>query len=112
MKRKTLVSSILVVFGFLILPPLSEILAAQLSEQYSEVQTDISKQPSREQKKVNSTDKKHQTGKPPQDAITICLDKPVNSHCEVKSPKGLEAGLCEMTPDNLYFACNPKRDNQ
>ncbi len=49
-------------------------------------------------------------GKPPEAAITACLNKAEKAQCDFNSPKGTEMGLCETTPDQQYFACNPKRD--
>ncbi len=56
------------------------------------------------------TNNRHKTGKPPEEAITVCLNKAEKTQCEFSSHKGTEIGLCETTPDQQYFACNPKRN--
>ncbi len=48
-------------------------------------------------------------GKPPADAIEMCLGKSEKSSCTMNGPQGEEKGFCEHTPDQLYFACNPQR---
>ena len=49
-------------------------------------------------------------GKPPQQAIDICLSKSENSACSFQGPNNLEKGACEFTPDKQYFAGNPSRE--
>lgn len=51
-------------------------------------------------------------GKPPEAAITLCLNKANKSQCSFQGPRGLETGNCEYTPDQQYFACNPNRSNR
>lgn len=48
-------------------------------------------------------------GKPPVDAIKMCLGKAEKTACSMNGPQGEEKGFCEHTPDQLYFACNPQR---
>jgi len=55
---------------------------------------------------------KRNGGKPPQEAIDICVNKNKNSSCLFQGPNfsalgTLEKGTCEFTPDNQYFACKP-----
>ena len=52
---------------------------------------------------------KRMGGKPPSDAIEMCVGKSENSACTMNGPRGEEQGFCEHTPDKLYFACNPQR---
>ncbi len=57
---------------------------------------------------------KHHDGKPPQEAIDICLNKNKNSSCSFQGPNysalgALENGTCEFTPDKQYFACKPNK---
>ncbi len=58
----------------------------------------------------DDTKNRPKAGKPPEEAITVCLNKAEKTQCEFSSPKGTEIGLCETTPDQQYFACNPKRN--
>ncbi|MCW8833939.1 MAG: hypothetical protein OQK09_03845 [Colwellia sp.] len=55
---------------------------------------------------------KHRDGKPPQQAIEICLTKGENSLCSFQGSNTLEQGACEFTPDKQYFACNPNNHNK
>ncbi len=49
-----------------------------------------------------------QGGTPPQAAITACTGKKDKDACEFTSPKGTEAGVCEIVENQ--FACSPKHD--
>ncbi|MEH6345706.1 MAG: hypothetical protein V7785_11515 [Bermanella sp.] len=51
-------------------------------------------------------------GKPPNDAIEMCIGKDDKSACTMNGPQDEEKGFCEYTPDQLYFACNPQRGPQ
>ena len=51
-------------------------------------------------------------GKPPADAIAMCLGKDERTACTMNGPQGEVQGFCEYTPDKLYFACNPQRGPQ
>lgn len=54
----------------------------------------------------------HHLAKPPQEAIDACLDEVAKTQCRFEGPKGLELGLCEYTPDEQYFACNPNPEQK
>ncbi|MCP4410985.1 MAG: hypothetical protein GY808_00190 [Gammaproteobacteria bacterium] len=58
----------------------------------------------------DDTKNRPKAGKPPEEAITVCFNKAEKTQCEFSSHKGTEIGLCETTPDQQYFACNPKRN--
>ena len=84
------------------------------ASQQSTAQDSKDKKPpqKREQEQQQPKQQNPAAGKPPQAAIDICLNKPAKTQCEFQSPKGLEAGFCEATPDKLFFACNPQRGKQ
>jgi len=50
-----------------------------------------------------------QKGKPPQEAIELCLNQNEGSQCTIITPRGDElVGKCMTTPDKKYFACAPQ----
>ena len=70
-------------------------------------------QPAGDMPQTDQSGSAPKTGKPPQNAILVCAGKATKSQCAFQGPRGDESGLCENTPDNKYFACNPSRvDNQ
>ena len=60
----------------------------------------------------NNLEPAPRAGKPPQQAIEICVSKQENSSCRFQGPSTLESGVCEFTPDKQYFACNPNREDK
>ena len=47
-------------------------------------------------------------GKPPKEAIEICVDKNEGSKCTMNTPRGQLSGTCMNTPDKKYFVCMPE----
>jgi hypothetical protein len=47
--------------------------------------------------------------KPPKEAIEVCVDKAIDSKCQVTTRHGDTLnGTCKYTPDEKYFVCEPE----
>lgn len=64
-------------------------------------------------------EKKHERSdcKPPKEAIEVCVDKAIDSKCQVTTRHGdILDGTCRYTPNEEYFVCEqqnpPKRDKR
>lgn len=52
-------------------------------------------------------------GKPPEPAISACLEQAAGAVCEFEGRRQeVVTGVCKFTPDEKYFACKPARDRR
>ena len=47
-------------------------------------------------------------GKPPKEAIEVCVGQEVGFECTMNTPRGSLTGTCINTPDEKYFVCMPE----
>ncbi len=117
MKNTTIITAVFTLVTLLIIP----VLSAHAEEVDKAVKKNYQQNPQYKMQRDLNQDEgnnnqspmsKPRGGKPPQEAINICLSKSENSSCSFQGPKTAENGFCEFTPDKQYFACNPTRNQR